>query len=152
MHEESFRVPLIVCDPRLTAAQRGRTSDALTINLDIAPTILELAGLRVPPAMQGQSLLPLLANPKLDFRNAFFYEHLFRNSAGPPDHIPPSEGVRTRDWKYIVWLEQKGPAHEELYDLRNDPLEMKNLATAPEHGKMLEQLRQEHRNYSENLK
>lgn len=152
MHEESFRVPLILSDPRLPVAQRGRTSDAMTINLDIAPTILELAGQRAPPAMQGQSLLPLLADPKRDFRDAFFYEHLFIYSAGPPDHIQPSEGVRTRDWKYIDWLEQKGPAREELYDLRNDPLEMKNLAAVPEHGKMLEQLRQMHRKYTESLR
>lgn len=152
MHEESFRVPLIVCDPRLPAAQRGQVSPALALNIDLAPTLLELAGLKAPAAMQGRSLLPLLRDPQAPWREDFFYEHLYRNSPTPPDRIEPSEGVRTRDWKYIVWVDQTGPAREELYDLRHDPLEMTNLAADPAAREQLEQLRRRHEAFTRELK
>jgi arylsulfatase A-like enzyme len=152
MHEESIRVPMIVCDPRAPAKQRGRVSDALALNIDIAPTLLELAGLRAPKPMQGRSLLPLLRDPKAKGRDAFFYEHLYKHHPKPPMHIEPCEGVRTRDWKYIVWLDQSGPAREELYDLRNDPLEMKNLITAPSAAAKLAELRRQHQTMRESLK
>jgi arylsulfatase A-like enzyme len=148
MHEESFRVPMIVCDPRLSAAERGRTCEAMALNIDLAPTILALGGVPAPPAMQGRSLLPLLGDPKLLLHDSFFYEHHFRYS---PD-IQPSEGVRTKDAKYIVWLEQKGAAREELYDLRDDPLEMKNRASDPRYKDLLQRLRREYRDYTERLK
>lgn len=144
MHEESIRVPLIICDPRLPAANRGRVSPALALNIDLAPTLLELAGLEVPAAMQGRSLRPLLSDPAAPWRDDFFYEHLFRNSPSPPTRIEPCEGVRTRDWKYTVWVDQAGAGREELYDLRNDPLELRNLAAEPAAKARLDQLRRRH--------
>src|SRR5439155_15296873 len=56
MYEESIRVPLIIFDPRLPRSRRGRIVDALTLNLDFAPTMLEMAGLPVPAGMQGRTL------------------------------------------------------------------------------------------------
>jgi arylsulfatase A-like enzyme len=152
MHEESIRVPLIVADPRAPQKQRGQVCGAMALNIDIAPTILELAGLRPPGTMQGRSLLPLLRDPKAKGREAFFYEHLYTHAPKPPRHIEPCEGVRTRDWKYIVWLDQAGPAREELYDLRNDPLEMKNLAGAPSAAAKLAALRRQHQTMRASLK
>ncbi|MCX6910678.1 MAG: sulfatase-like hydrolase/transferase, partial [Verrucomicrobia bacterium] len=152
MHEESLRVPLLVFDPRAPARQRGQVSDAMALNLDIAPTLLELAGLRTPETMQGRSLLPLLRNPKQPGRDAFFYEHLYTHAPKPPRHIEPCEGVRERDWKYIVWLDQAGPTHEELYDLRADPLETKNLAAAPSAAAKLAELRRKHEAFRDSLK
>ena len=152
MHEESMRVPLIICDPRLAAARHGQVSPALALNIDIAPTVLELAGQETPAAMQGRSLLPLLRDPETPWRKDFFYEHLFRNSPVPPDRIEPCEGVRTQDWKYIVWIDQTGPAREELYDLRHDPLEMNNLAAEAASREPLELLRRQHAEYSTTLK
>jgi len=152
MHEESLRVPLLVFDPRAPARQRGQVSDAMALNLDIAPTLLELAGLRAPEAMQGRSLLPLLRDPKQPGRDAFFYEHLYTHAPKPPRHIEPCEGVRERDWKYIVWLDQTGAAREELYDLRADPLETKNLAAAPSAAAKLAELRRKHETFRESLK
>ena len=116
----------------------------MTLNIDFAPTILELAGLPVPATMQGRSLLPLLRDPRESWRNEFFYEHLYEHGPKPPLHIEPCEGVRTRDWKYFVWLNQSGPTREELYDLRADPLETKNLAAEPAAAANLEELRRRH--------
>jgi arylsulfatase A-like enzyme len=144
MHEESLRVPMLLYDPRAPAGQYGQRSDAMTLNIDFAPTILELAGLPVPATMQGRSLLPLLRDPRESWRNEFFYEHLYEHGPKPPLHIEPCEGVRTRDWKYFVWLNQSGPTREELYDLRADPLETKNLAAEPAAAANLEELRRRH--------
>ena len=148
MHEESIRAPLIVFDPREPAARRGQTCNEMVLNIDIAPTLLQLAGLRVPPDMQGQSLLPLLAEPQKPFRESFFYEHLYRKGG----RIACSEGVRTRDWKYTVYVDQTGPDREQLYDVGRDPLEMKNLLRDPACQERLEQLRQEHQIFSITLK
>ena len=152
MHEESLRVPLLVCDPRVPVTQRGQTATALALNIDIAPTLLELAGLPAPVAMQGKSLLPVTRAPNTPLRDEFFYEHLYRHSPKPPSHIEPSEGVRTRDWKYIRWVDQTGPDREELYNLRDDPFEMKNLATDPSHHERLIQLRNRCLAYRKELK
>lgn len=151
MHEESMRVPLIICDPRLAVARHGQVSQALALNIDLAPTVLELAGQAVPAAMQGCSLLPLLRDPAAAWRTEFFYEHLYRNSPVPPDRIEPCEGVRTRDWKYLVWIDQTGPAREELYDLRHDPMEMRNLVAEAAAHEQLELLRRRHAAYSTTL-
>ncbi len=152
MHEESIRAPMIIFDPRAPATQRSRTCDAMVLNVDVAPTILDLAGVAIPPAMQGQSLLPLLRDPKQPGRDDFFYEHLYRHAPKPPMHIEPCEGVRTRDWKYIVYVDQTGPDREELYDLRHDALEMKNLAADPAHQERLRELRQKHQQFTITLK
>ena len=152
MHEESLRVPLLICDPRAPATNRGQTSDAMALNIDIAPTILDLAGLPAPAAMQGKSLLPVMRAPAAPLRDTFFYQHLYEHSPKPPKHIEPCEGVRTRDWKYTVWLKQTGPDSEELYDLRTNPLETKNLATDPAYAKQLNDLREQCRAFKKALK
>ena len=99
MYEESIRVPCIVCDPRLPPQRRGRQHDAMVLNVDIAPTMLEMAGLPIPKGMQGRSLTPLLREAKApaDWRTEFFYEHHTN-----PKIIPPSEGVRTERWAGLV--------------------------------------------------
>ena len=103
-------------------------------------------------ADRGSARLPLLRDPKKPWRDTFFYEHLYTHAPKPPRHIEPSEGVRTRDWKYIVWLDQAGPAREELYDLRNDPLETKNLAAAPAAALKLAELRRRYETLRKGLK
>jgi arylsulfatase A-like enzyme len=151
MHEDSLRVPMILFDPRAPASQRGQKSGAMTLNLDVAPTLLDLAGLPLASAMQGRSLRPLLPAPNRPFREEFFYEHLYHHGARPPLHIEPSEGVRTRDWAYIRWIDRDGPAGEELYDLRGDPLEMTNLAQEPACKSRLAQMRQLHARFKADL-
>lgn len=142
MHEESIRVPLLLHDPRLSKRRQGQASDAMVLSIDVAPTLLELAGLRPPTAMQGRSLLPLLARPNRAWRDSFYYQHQFSNPTDPRRRIVPSEGLRTRDWKYIRYPEQS-PVVEQLFDLKRDPLELRDLAADPAHRRQLERLRQQ---------
>jgi len=82
-HEESIRVPLIVFDPRSKHKNRGIRVEQMVLNIDIAPTILELAGVDVPLQMQGRSLAPLMAGRKVKWRTDWLYEHLFDYSRIP---------------------------------------------------------------------
>jgi arylsulfatase len=127
-YEQALRVPLIVRDPRVPAGRRGATRDELALNIDIAPTIVAAAGLSVPGGMQGQSLSPLyLANTRPDWRDEFFYEHPTITSR---DRIPSSQGVIRRDWKYVYWPEF---AYEQLFNLKDDAAEFRNLAADATH-------------------
>ncbi len=145
MHEESIRVPLIVHDPR-PGAVSGIRNDELALNIDVAPTMLELAGLQPPSATQGRSLAPILRGQRTNLRDDFFYEHRFEHA-----WIPKTEGVRTRRWKYTQYIEEPD-RFEELYDLAADPLEERNLARSPAHRATLEQLRSRRDDYARTLK
>jgi arylsulfatase A-like enzyme len=147
MHEESIRVPMLVFEPRLPANARGRTCDEMVLNIDLAPTILDLAGLVPPQRMQGKSLVPLLTRADLPFREDWFYEHHVRTRGLP---IERSEGVRARRWKYIRYIDQK-PNYEQLFDLEADPRETRNLAEISSHRATLDGLRARWRAYSESL-
>ena len=138
-YEESIRAPLIIRDPRLSASQRGTSREQITLNIDIAPTLLQLAGLPPTARMQGRNLAPIIANPKGAWRGEFFYEHTY-NTAPPRLPIPPSEAVRTSQWKYIRYTTQK-PVYEQLFDLKADPEERQNLVANPDHKKTLDRLR-----------
>ena len=139
-YEEDLRVPLFIYDPRQPVKT---TVDAMALNVDLAPTMLALAGVPAPASMQGRSLLALTRGESApgDWRKEFFYEH-----HSVPAKIPPVEAFRTEHWKYLRWLPQTGPgiehgAVEELYDLEHDPLEEKNLATDPAQAAIMEELR-----------
>jgi len=135
-HEESIRVPLVVYDPLLPKRMRGQIREEMALNIDIAPTLLSMAGIAIPDTMQGRDLVPLMNNKQTNWREEFFYEHLFDHKT-----IPKSEGVVTKRYKYMRYFEQS-PVYEELYDLQTDPLEENNLAKYPEYGPVLEQLRE----------
>lgn len=121
MYEPSIRVPLLVRLPsRIKSAQVNSTRTIL--NIDVAPTLLEMAGVPVPMWMQGRSFLPLLEGKDIPWRDAFLYEYY----EYPAEHCAPkNRGIRTQEWKLIHFWEQ--PEEWELYDLKNDPDEMKNL-------------------------
>jgi arylsulfatase A-like enzyme len=139
MYEESIRVPLIVHDPRLPKPRCGSTVDQIALNIDIAPTLLDLSGVTPPAGMQGRSLVPLLrAEPVRDWRTDFFYEHHFGEERKPP--IPATEGVRDAHWKYTRWT-SADPVFEELFDLDADPGELRNLAIEDPHRTQLDRLR-----------
>lgn len=136
MWEEDIRVPLVIYDPRLPAGRRGAKVDQMALNVDWAPTMLELAGLPVPKSMQGRSLVPLLrGETPADWRTDFLYEH-----RSAPKIIPPCEGVRSEQWKYIRWISSE-PLVEELYDLKADPNEERNLAGDAAHADRLAEMR-----------
>ena len=136
IYEFSIRVPLIVFDPRVKEEDRGRVVDSMALNVDLSPTILEYAGIHVPEPVQGRSLQPLLkGRVPADWRKEFFYEHLFERN-----NIPKSEGVRTEQFTYVRWFEQK-PLVEELYDHRADFDEIHNLVKEPKCADLLDKLR-----------
>jgi arylsulfatase A-like enzyme len=122
-YEESLRVPLLIVDPRLPARRQGTTATQMALNIDIAPTILEFAGLRIPKQYQGKSLAPLVRGNKPFWRHDFFCEHLLVDPT-----IPQWEGVRDERYVYARYFGQK-PAYEYLHDLRKDPKEILNLST-----------------------
>ncbi len=120
-YEESIRVPLVIYDPRLQPDQKGQDIKEIALNIDIGPTLLDLAGLEIPAAMQGKSLVPLYdGDSAKDWRQDFLFEHEFTH-----DRIPKSEGVIALDHKYFKYL-PPAPVHEEWYDLNADPDELQN--------------------------
>lgn len=122
-HEESIRIPLIIYDPRLPAHARGQRRRAMTLNIDLNPTVLELANLAPSASAQGRSLVPLLTEDNPNSREVWFIEHHFPDGGW----IPSSEGIRTKRWKYLRYTDSAAP-FEELYDLDGDPHETNNLA------------------------
>jgi arylsulfatase A-like enzyme len=147
MYEESIRVPLIIYDPRQPARRQGRQVSSMALNIDLAPTMLDYAGIAAPAAVQGASLRPLIGGKNTPWRDEWFYEHHF-NFGGK---IPESEGVRTSRWKYIRYP-AVSPVVEELYDLRSDPFEQNNLASLPAQAKRLATLRGRWESYRETLR
>jgi len=134
-YEESTNVPLIIFDPRHASSGKKLRSSALTANIDMAPTIMELAGLEVPAEMDGVCLLPLLDDPTTAVRETAALINVW----GPQS--VQSYGVVTRDYKYLYWPYEAGELEptEELYHLAKDPHELTNLA--PLKGKELKQMR-----------
>jgi arylsulfatase A-like enzyme len=131
-YEQSLRVPLIVYDPRLSKAKQRAVRDEMALNIDVPPTILQLAGVEIPTHYQGSSLTPLLQGKHVsDWRNDFFCEHLLDN----PD-IPKWEGVRGERYVYARYFEQE-PVYEFLHDLETDPDQLVNLAADPEYSEIL---------------
>lgn len=130
--DPSIRVPWLVRAPGL--ASPGTVSDRLVLNLDLAPTLLELAGLPVPAHVQGRSLVPLLRDPEAPFRDAFYYAYFFE----PPYPVPTIEAVRTERHK-LVTSRGRPP---ELYDLARDPAERRDLHGTQEGAALEPRLRE----------
>ena len=139
MYEESIRVPLIVRDPRLPVESRGTRRDQMVLNIDLAPTMLAMGGAVIPNRMQGRDFGPLLRDESIRWRSEWFYEHTY-NTRPPRRPIAKSEGVRTVRWKYIRYIECE-PPYEQVFDLKNDPGEKRNLAGLAEHAEVLADMR-----------
>lgn len=136
-YEEGSKSPLIIYDPRLTRQHAGQISDALTANIDMAATMLALAGVAPPAGIDGKSLLPLLTNPVGEVRAVL---PLF-NFWGIPS--AQSMAVVTREWKYIYWYyagDGMQPT-EELFHIGQDRFEMKTLAADPRYASELTKMR-----------
>jgi arylsulfatase A-like enzyme len=135
-YEESVRVPLIVYDPRQPASQRGRTEDRIALNVDVAPTLLDLAGVTAPARMQGSSLVPVLRRQGTRWRSDFFFEEMY-----PNPQIRRSAGVVGGRYKYLLYVDPQ-PNYEQLFDLQADPHETVDLARDPAYAGVLETMRQ----------
>ncbi|HEY3257618.1 MAG TPA: sulfatase/phosphatase domain-containing protein, partial [Gemmatimonadaceae bacterium] len=121
--DAALRVPLLFRWPAHIKPASSDNAHLLT-NVDIAPTLLEIAGVPIPSSMQGQSFLRVLQGQPQPSRDAFYYEFF---EYPDYDHCARKHrGLRTAKWKLIEYWEQ--PIEYELYDLQHDPDETKNLA------------------------
>jgi len=127
-YEEAIRIPMLVRYPPLIKA--GTKLDPLVLSLDIAPTMLELGGAKLPDKLHGRSLVPLLRGESSQPRTSFLIEH-FSDNVFPRIRNMGYQAVRTDRWKYIRYREL--PGADEFYDLQSDPYELKNLFSDPAH-------------------
>ena len=144
-YEEGIRTPFLVRYPRRFTP--GRRVSKMVLALDIAPTLVELAGggVRDRRSMQGLSLVPLgRAAGRVPWRRAFMCEY-FSENAMPWLHGMTYKAIRTERFKYIHWVQKSlaGSDCDELYDLRQDPYEMTNLIRSRAQAPTLARLRRE---------
>lgn len=122
LHEHSIRVPLMIYDPRQPYEERGKSFDEMVLNVDVTPTILDLAGVEVPESYHGKSLTAFYGGRPDEWRESVFLEHRLE---GNPLLIK-TEGIRDQTWKFIRYDDH--PDFRELYNHQEDPMEMNNLA------------------------
>ncbi|MEK7257822.1 MAG: sulfatase [Bacteroidota bacterium] len=145
MYEYSLRMPLVMRYP--PDIQPNQVTNAMTLNLDFAPTILDFAGANIPPDMQGRSLRPILQSKKPgDWRTAMYYHYY----EFPGAHkVKKHYGIRTERHKLIHFYVDNA---WELYDLESDPEELHNLYGDPAHRELAEELKKELTRLREELK
>ena len=133
-YEESLRIPLLMRYPK--RIDPGSVREQLAVNTDIAPTLYELVGIDAPIPIHGKSLLPVLDDAGHALRSEFLAEYFLEKVT--PKHAE-WKAVRSTRYKYIHYPDLEGM--DELYDLENDPQEMKNLVDSPRHAEVLEDMR-----------
>lgn len=137
-YEESARIPLLVRYPPLVKPQS--TPERLVLSIDLAPTILELAGVKPDAALQGRSLVPLIEGRAAEWRSSILTEY-YSDTVFPRIRGMGYRAVRTERYKYITYLEL--PGMDELYDLGADPYELTNIVAAPEASDVLARMKAE---------
>jgi arylsulfatase A-like enzyme len=138
-YEESLRVPLVIHDPRLSKAKQGRVLSEMALNSDIGSTLIDLAGLPVPEAHTGRSFAPLMrGNETTEWRKDFLCEFL-----AVAKTIPRWEGVRGERMTYARYFVDgpEKPPYEFLFDLKNDPKQLTNLAREKSDHPLLKPMR-----------
>jgi arylsulfatase A-like enzyme len=136
MYEECLRTPLLVSWP--AKIKPGSVQNAMALNIDFAPTFLEIAGIKVPSDIQGRSLLPLLeGKTPSDWRTSMYYRYYH----DPGHHNTRAHyGVRTETHKLIhFWKKNQW----ELYDLAEDPSELNNIYNDPANAILVTALKAE---------
>jgi N-acetylglucosamine-6-sulfatase len=132
-YEEATRIPFLVRFPG-GLKNPGRTSAEMILNVDLAPTLLDLAGLPVPPSMQGKSFRPVLENGNTPLRRSFHMEY-FKDF---PYRVPAYDAVRTERYLYVEYGGRKKP---ELFDIREDPRTLADIIDSPRGKKALPELK-----------
>ncbi|MDH7568146.1 MAG: sulfatase [Armatimonadota bacterium] len=138
MYEESLRIPLLIRYPRRTRPRQ--VERRFVVNIDFAPTLLEAAGLKPPAEMQGTSLLPLLRGDRnVPWRDRIYYHYY---EYPQPHRARPHYGLRTERYKLICFPAIADfPEEWELFDLRNDPREMRSIYHDPKHAALVAELK-----------
>lgn len=138
MYEESLRIPLLVRYPPV--AKPGTVVSNMVLSLDLAPSVVELAGAVPLRNISGRSWKPLLEGRSVRWRESFLYEYNFEKQF---PYTPNVRGIRTAEWKLIRYPHGDGGPDRftaELYHLRTDPLEQRNLINDPTHAALRRQL------------
>ena len=135
MYEPSIRIPLGIRYPKLI--KPGTMIDEMVLNIDIAPTVLDLAGVKIPSRMQGRSIVPLIRGNNAGWRKDWLYSYYEYPGS---NMVPKSHGVRTERYKIIEYYEER-PTEWELYDLQEDPHELHNLYGDPRYSELTERLK-----------
>jgi N-acetylglucosamine-6-sulfatase len=134
-YEESMRVPMLARCPELFRG--GQTVPSVVANLDILPTVLDAAGVPPPAGGDGASFLPLLQGKQVTWRDSLLYEYYWERNF---PQTPTIHALRTDQYKYIryhgVW------DLDELYDLKEDPKELRNLIKSPAHQEIVKRMNQ----------
>jgi len=150
LYDLTTQLPFVIYDPRMPESARGRRIDSFVVSTDVAPTIIDSAGVAIPAAIQGKSLRGIIEGKVESVRDDVFLENLYLGR-----RTPMSECIRTQRWKYIRYWKSPGgnydeaylrktagePDYEQLFDLENDPGEYKNLVDDPAHTAILTELR-----------
>jgi N-acetylglucosamine-6-sulfatase len=134
-YEESIRVPMLAWSPGFI--EPGSRTDLMVLNVDIAPTLLDLAGIETPERMDGTSFLPILRGETLDWREEFVYQYYWEYNF---PHTPTVYALRGPRYKYMffhgIW------DRNEFYDLEADPQEQHNLVDSPAHQELKNQMKE----------
>ncbi|MFC2129396.1 sulfatase [Bacteroidota bacterium] len=134
IYDESFKTPLLIRWPGVT--EEGATCDEMVQNLDFAQTFLEIAGIDAPEDMQGESLIPLLKGDVKGWDRDAVYYHYYEY---PGAHMVKRHyGIVTTEYKLVHFYYDVD--EWELYDRKNDPMEMKNVYNDPEYAEVVEDL------------
>ena len=144
-YDESLRIPFLVRFPKLGKKAEGRIVDEPILNIDLAPTLLDYAGIKIPKDMQGRSLRPLIEGKKLnDWRKSWFYEYFAEPQMN--SWIVDITAIRTLDTKLIKYSIKSGILEDwtELFDLTKDPYETKNLFNDPASTDLRRMMEQEY--------
>lgn len=140
MHEPSIRVPLIACGPGLP---KGSMVSGQVLNEDIAPSILDLCGAEPLKDITGKSWRKLAAGEDKNWRTTWLYEYDYEKQF---PYTPNIRGIRTDRWKFVRYPHGDGSPDRhtpEMYDLKNDPLELQNLAENPQFAKRRAELEEQ---------
>ena len=159
LYDLTSKIPCFIVDPAIPDQMRGKTLEQLVSSLDIPPTILDYAGIEAPDHMEGKSLISLMTNHKLAWREEIFLENLYTGRDNPF-----CEGIRQGNWKYIrmfdgkvdyleedVDFRERTPDFEQLFNLEEDPGEYHNLINGYEGTAFLEDLRAKCMDFSNDL-
>jgi len=141
MHEPSIRIPLLVRYPPLVGP--GTVIEQMVLNIDLAPSVLDICGVAGLGQVHGQSFKRLLEGKTGGWRTSWHYAYNYEKQF---PYTPNVRGVRTEQWKYIHYPHGDGKPDRhkaELYNLREDPGETKNLIDDPRYAAVVEELKAE---------
>lgn len=149
MYEESIHAPLIVKYPGIT--DNGGESQAMTLNIDLPSTILDMVGIEIPDDMQGLSFWPIIKGDSVkNWRNSMYY-HYYESREDSPLPVSKHYGIRTDRYKLIRFYNEKN-SQWELFDLEKDPYELENIYFLDSNKDIIGELKESLKKHRENFK